>query len=433
MSPNRDYPTASRESQTGSSPRRGLPVRFSVSAAGRPADWLALGWFALRADVFAAPSRGSFAPAAPGPGPPPRRLRSSTPRAWPPLFTPEIQWWGERLSAGRAQFGLDPNLAATVMQIESCGDPRALSSAGAMGLFQVMPFHFFPPTTPSTPIPTPPAGWRISGAHWTQPVATRTWHWRAITGDRRHPPRPVHLGRRNAALSILGERNLSRRAGRVYPSARLDEWRARAAGCAAARQRLGVPSNQPILLWLSDGRPRQIGVGELFPFCSSAQMPYPLRIGLLTRHITEGHARDNHQRSMGHRSSTLNVEPCPSAEGLQFFPHAFRRSNWLSIAPGHIRRSWAGAGSLAAVEPVEDVVEVLAAGCPGRCLDVDPHPLRLHAQANGHSTVLGGVLDGVGDQVDEHLLETVAVAIHLAWSISVSFNCTRSAARTRIS
>jgi soluble lytic murein transglycosylase-like protein len=28
------------------------------------------------------------------------------------------------------------------MQIESCGDPRAHSRAGAAGLFQVMPFHF---------------------------------------------------------------------------------------------------------------------------------------------------------------------------------------------------------------------------------------------------------------------------------------------------
>jgi soluble lytic murein transglycosylase-like protein len=29
------------------------------------------------------------------------------------------------------------------MHIESCGDPRARSSAGAMGLFQVMPSHFY--------------------------------------------------------------------------------------------------------------------------------------------------------------------------------------------------------------------------------------------------------------------------------------------------
>jgi soluble lytic murein transglycosylase-like protein len=33
-------------------------------------------------------------------------------------------------------------MAATVMQIESCGNPDAQSSAGASGLFQVMPFHF---------------------------------------------------------------------------------------------------------------------------------------------------------------------------------------------------------------------------------------------------------------------------------------------------
>ena len=37
---------------------------------------------------------------------------------------------------------MDPNLIATVMQIESCGNPEISSGAGAMGLFQVMPFHF---------------------------------------------------------------------------------------------------------------------------------------------------------------------------------------------------------------------------------------------------------------------------------------------------
>ena len=40
------------------------------------------------------------------------------------------------------EYGLDPNLIATVMQIESCGYVRAKSVAGAMGLFQVMPQHF---------------------------------------------------------------------------------------------------------------------------------------------------------------------------------------------------------------------------------------------------------------------------------------------------
>lgn len=59
-----------------------------------------------------------------------------------PIFTAEVLHWGESISRWAAAAGLDPNLAAVVMQIESCGDPRALSSSGAMGLFQVMPFHF---------------------------------------------------------------------------------------------------------------------------------------------------------------------------------------------------------------------------------------------------------------------------------------------------
>jgi hypothetical protein len=59
-----------------------------------------------------------------------------------PLFTPEVHHWEQEISSWSQTWGLDPNLVATVMQIESCGDPHALSPAGAMGLFQVMPYHF---------------------------------------------------------------------------------------------------------------------------------------------------------------------------------------------------------------------------------------------------------------------------------------------------
>ena len=58
------------------------------------------------------------------------------------LFTPEVQFWAASLKRWSAENGVDVNLAATVMQIESCGNPDARSSSGAMGLFQVMPFHF---------------------------------------------------------------------------------------------------------------------------------------------------------------------------------------------------------------------------------------------------------------------------------------------------
>lgn len=59
-----------------------------------------------------------------------------------PIFTKEIQYWANDIVQWANAAAVDPNLAATVMQIESCGDPRATSRSGAMGLFQVMPFHF---------------------------------------------------------------------------------------------------------------------------------------------------------------------------------------------------------------------------------------------------------------------------------------------------
>lgn len=58
------------------------------------------------------------------------------------FFSPSVLRWQDEIIAWAQDHGLDPNLVATVMQIESCGDPRALSRAGAMGLFQVMPYHF---------------------------------------------------------------------------------------------------------------------------------------------------------------------------------------------------------------------------------------------------------------------------------------------------
>ena len=59
-----------------------------------------------------------------------------------PIFRQEVLHWADSIIKWESASSLDPNLVATIMQIESCGDPRATSSAGAMGLFQVMPFHF---------------------------------------------------------------------------------------------------------------------------------------------------------------------------------------------------------------------------------------------------------------------------------------------------
>jgi len=59
-----------------------------------------------------------------------------------PLFTPEVQYWQEEILDWSEKYKLDPNLVATVMQIESCGYMLAESNTGAKGLFQVMPYHF---------------------------------------------------------------------------------------------------------------------------------------------------------------------------------------------------------------------------------------------------------------------------------------------------
>jgi hypothetical protein len=58
------------------------------------------------------------------------------------VFTAEVRHWEPQIVAWSEAYGVDPNLTAIIMQIESCGDPQAASYAGAQGLFQVMPFHF---------------------------------------------------------------------------------------------------------------------------------------------------------------------------------------------------------------------------------------------------------------------------------------------------
>jgi hypothetical protein len=85
--------------------------------------------------------------------PPPNPVDSPPviPTGISPIFRMEVLYWAESIKKWAAATQLDPNLVATIMQIESCGDPRAKSSAGAMGLFQVMPFHFYTVDDPYDP------------------------------------------------------------------------------------------------------------------------------------------------------------------------------------------------------------------------------------------------------------------------------------------
>ncbi len=76
------------------------------------------------------------------PLPPPGGNTVFSPAGIAPLFTPEVKAWETQILSWSEKHSLDPNLVATVMQIESCGYASARSHAGAMGLFQVMPYHF---------------------------------------------------------------------------------------------------------------------------------------------------------------------------------------------------------------------------------------------------------------------------------------------------
>jgi hypothetical protein len=58
------------------------------------------------------------------------------------FFEPEVLYWRDEIRQWADMYHVNPNVIAIVMQIESCGNPVAVSSAGALGLMQVMPFHF---------------------------------------------------------------------------------------------------------------------------------------------------------------------------------------------------------------------------------------------------------------------------------------------------
>jgi hypothetical protein len=95
--------------------------------------------------VEASSISASSVPAASDAGQPANAQLAAAPadgRGISPVFAREVKHWEPQILAWSDEFGLDPNLTAIIMQIESCGDPHAISSAGARGLFQVMPFHF---------------------------------------------------------------------------------------------------------------------------------------------------------------------------------------------------------------------------------------------------------------------------------------------------
>jgi soluble lytic murein transglycosylase-like protein len=160
-----------------------------------------------------------------------------------PFFSPSVLFWEEDIVRWAGEWGLDPNLVATVMQIESCGHPRALSSAGAMGLFQVMPYHFDDGDAPynpktnakrgmaylSTALATYNNNIRLALASYNGGIGTAAkaeMYWPNET------VRYVYWGTGIYAEAEKGKQN----------SARLEEWLAAggASLCRQASERLGI-------------------------------------------------------------------------------------------------------------------------------------------------------------------------------------------------
>ena len=67
------------------------------------------------------------------------------------FFTPEVQYWRDSIARWSLTYRIRPNMIATLIQIESCGDPTVVSQAGAQGLFQVLPLHFAEGEDPFNP------------------------------------------------------------------------------------------------------------------------------------------------------------------------------------------------------------------------------------------------------------------------------------------
>ena len=67
------------------------------------------------------------------------------------LFTPEVQYWKEHIAVWSVTYRVKPNLIATIMQIESCGNPDAGSETSKQGLFQMVPLYFAAGENPFDP------------------------------------------------------------------------------------------------------------------------------------------------------------------------------------------------------------------------------------------------------------------------------------------
>lgn len=170
-------------------------------------------------------------------------LSSNNNRQIAVFFTPSVQFWEANIIAWAAEWQIDPNLVATVMQIESCGHPDVVSSAGAMGLFQVMPFHFEAGEAAFDPRTNASRGLdylsRSLTAHDANVYYALAGYNAGITGSQRlESAWPAETKR----YTYWGSGIFTDASENKTSSARLDEWLAKGGSslCARASAHLGL-------------------------------------------------------------------------------------------------------------------------------------------------------------------------------------------------
>jgi soluble lytic murein transglycosylase-like protein len=161
-----------------------------------------------------------------------------------PFFSSSVRFWGAAIQGWAAKWGLDPNLVATVMQIESCGDPAAASPAGANGLFQVMPFHFKSAENPLDPETNARRGlayfkksFDLAGGNIRQAFAGYNGGTALVGSDERQwPDETMNYAYWGDGIFREAQKKSSR-------SATLEEWLAHGGSrlCRQAAQRLNLP------------------------------------------------------------------------------------------------------------------------------------------------------------------------------------------------
>jgi hypothetical protein len=132
-------------------PARWLPVVLSFCLSSLALGWVFLGDRSPAQASSLLPPRplqeGSASRSAPH-----SSLRDRLPaQLFSPVFSPTVMYWASDIERWSLIHHLNPNLVATVMQIESCGHPAIRSPSGAIGLFQVMPYHFSDSERPEDP------------------------------------------------------------------------------------------------------------------------------------------------------------------------------------------------------------------------------------------------------------------------------------------